>query len=47
MILEYAKKKNGEINITECALDLNIPTSEVKEVLKSLGDKGKIKIYVK
>jgi division protein CdvB (Snf7/Vps24/ESCRT-III family) len=47
MILDYVKKKNGEINITECALELNIPTSEVKEVLKSLGDKGKIKIYVK
>ena len=47
MILEYARKKNGEINITECALELNIPTSEVKEALKSLGEKGKIKIYVK
>ena len=47
MILEYARKKNGEINITECALELNLPTSEVKEALKSLGEKGKIKIYVK
>jgi len=47
MVLEYVKKKNGEINITECALELNVPTSEVKEILKSLGDKGKIKIYVK
>ena len=47
MILEYAKKRNGEISVTECALELNIPTSEVKEALKSLGEKGKIKIYVK
>ena len=47
MILEYVKKKKGEINITECALELNLPTSEVKEALKSLGEKGKIKIYVK
>jgi len=47
MILEYVKKKNGEISITECALELNLPTSEVKEALKSLGEKGKIKIYVK
>ena len=43
-ILEYAKKSNGEIDIKQCALQLNVPHEEVLKALENLGAKGKIQI---
>jgi division protein CdvB (Snf7/Vps24/ESCRT-III family) len=43
-MLEYIKKCKGEIDIKECALQLNIPPGEVLKALKNLGAKGKIQI---
>jgi division protein CdvB (Snf7/Vps24/ESCRT-III family) len=43
-ILEYIKRCKGEINVKECALQLNIPCDEVLKALENLGAKGKIQI---
>jgi len=43
-VLEYAKKREGQIDITQCALELNVPSGEVEKALQKLGVKGKIKI---
>jgi len=42
-ILEYAKKR-GEIDVTQCAFELNVPCGEVEKALEKLGVQGKIKI---
>ena len=47
MVLEYIKRKDGQLDLTECALDLKVPSSEIEEILKNLGEKGKVRIYVK
>jgi len=43
-ILDYAKKREGQIDITQCALELNVPCGEVEKALENLGVQGKIKI---
>lgn len=43
-VLEYAKKREGHIDITQCALELNVPCGEVEKALDNLGVQGKIKI---
>jgi len=43
-LLEYAKRRNGEIDVAKCALELNIPYEDVMEALESLGARRKIKI---
>lgn len=43
-ILQYAKECKGEIDIDQCALELNIPQAEVQRALESLGQKRKIMI---
>ncbi len=43
-LLEYAKKSKGEINVFQCANELNVPLEDVRETLDKLGQKGKIKI---
>ncbi len=43
-ILEYAKKRHGEIDVKQCALQLNIPHGEVLKALENLGAKGRIQI---
>ena len=43
-IFEYAKKCNGEIDIKQCAHQLNVPHDEVLKTLEKLGTKGKIQI---
>jgi len=45
-VLEYVRKRNGEINVTECALDLKVSPQDIEEALKILSEKGKVKIYV-
>ena len=44
MVLEYAKKRGGQIDVTQCAFELNVPPEEVEKTLERLGVQGKIKI---
>jgi hypothetical protein len=41
-LLEYIKQSKGQIDITECAVKLEIPPTEVEKTLESLDAKGKI-----
>ena len=43
-LLEYARRRKGEIDVAQCALELNLPYKDVMEALESLGARGKIKI---
>ena len=43
-VLEYAKRKAGNLDIGECANDLNVACGEIEKALETLGVKGKIKI---
>jgi len=43
VILNYAKNK-GEIDVDQCALELNVPHIEVEQALENLGKKQKIVI---
>jgi len=43
-LLEYAKRYKGEIDVDRCALELNVPSKDVKRALENLGAKGKIEI---
>ncbi len=43
-VLEYAKRKAGNLDIGECAHDLHVACGEIEKALETLGVKGKIKI---
>jgi division protein CdvB (Snf7/Vps24/ESCRT-III family) len=43
-VLKYAKKREGQVDITQCALELNVPCREIEKALEKLGVQGKIKI---
>lgn len=43
-ILDYIKKCNGQFNVAQCALELNVPSEEVEEILEKLGAQGKIQL---
>ena len=43
-VLQYAKKREGQIDVTQCAHELNVAIGEVEKALETLGVKGKIKI---
>ncbi|MGQ9459841.1 MAG: Snf7 family protein [Candidatus Bathyarchaeaceae archaeon] len=43
-VLEYAKNRGGQIDITQCAFELNVSPEEVKKALDNLGEQGKIMI---
>ena len=43
-VLQYAKKREGQIDVTQCANELNVAIGEVEKALETLGVKGKIKI---
>lgn len=44
LVMDYIERNNGEMNITRCAKELNLPPAKVLEALESLSIKGKIKI---
>lgn len=44
IVLDYAKRYKGEVDVTRCADELNVPPEEVTKALKSLGAKGVIQI---
>jgi len=43
-VLEYAKKREGQLDIGECATELKVACGEIEKALETLGVKGKIKI---
>jgi hypothetical protein len=43
-VLEYAKRRAGDLDIGECANDLQVACGEIEKALEALGVKGKIKI---
>lgn len=43
-LLEYVKKSKGELDLTQCSVELETPYEDVEKTLESLGAKGKIKI---
>ncbi len=47
MLLEYVRKTNGEIDMSQCSHDLKTSNSEIERALENLGTKGKIKIELK
>ena len=47
VVLDYAKKSNGQIDIARCSIDLKASYKEVEKALENLGAKGKIIIESK
>jgi hypothetical protein len=43
-VLEYAKRRAGDLDIGQCATELQVACGEIEKALESLGVKGKIKI---
>lgn len=43
-VLEYAKRREGQLDITQCATELKVACGEIEKALETLGVKGKIKI---
>jgi division protein CdvB (Snf7/Vps24/ESCRT-III family) len=43
-VLDYAKKREGQIDISQCAFELNVQCGEIEKALEQLGMQGKIKI---
>ncbi len=43
-VLDYAKRREGQLDITQCANELNVACGEIEKALEQLGVKGKIKI---
>lgn len=41
-LLKYIKQRNGQIDVTECALRFKIPPKEVEKTLETLSSKGRI-----
>lgn len=44
MVLEYAKKHEGRVDVVQCALELNASPKDVQEALEKLGTQGKVEI---
>jgi hypothetical protein len=47
VLLEYVRKTNGEIDLSQCSSELKTSNEEIERALESLGTKGKIKIELK
>jgi len=43
-VLDYAKRSAGDLDIGQCATELQVACGEIEKALESLGVKGKIKI---
>ncbi len=44
LIWDYIERNNGNVNVSRCSQELNLPTEKVLEVLEVLNKKGKILI---
>jgi division protein CdvB (Snf7/Vps24/ESCRT-III family) len=45
LVMDYIERNNGEMNVTRCSQELNLPSGKVLEVLEVLNGKGKITIH--
>ncbi len=43
-LLDYVKKSKGEIDVGQCANELNVPLNDVVQALEKMGQEGKIQI---
>jgi len=43
-VYNYVKERGGELNLLQCATDLNVSSEDIKKILETLKDKGKINI---
>lgn len=43
-VLEYAKNHEGQLEIAQCAAELNVSSIDIEKALESLGAKGKIEV---
>jgi len=43
-VLDYAKRRAGDLDIGQCATELQVACGEIEKALESLGVKGKIRI---
>lgn len=43
-VYDYIRERGGELNLSQCATDLNVSSEDVKKVLEKLQDKGKINL---
>ncbi|UCE43834.1 MAG: Snf7 family protein [Candidatus Bathyarchaeota archaeon] len=46
LVLEYAKRCQGKLDVAQCAVELNASSRDIEEALESLGVKGKIKMKI-
>ncbi len=47
VLLDYVKKRNGQIDLARCSVDLETSHEEIEKALQSLDSKGKIRIELK
>lgn len=47
VLLDYARKSDGKIDIARCSVDLKASYEEIQEALENLGAKGRIKVELK
>jgi division protein CdvB (Snf7/Vps24/ESCRT-III family) len=47
VVLEYVRKYNGEIDLSQCSNELNTSNKEIERALENLGTQGKIKLELK
>jgi division protein CdvB (Snf7/Vps24/ESCRT-III family) len=45
LVMDYVERNSGEMNVTRCSQELNLPLGKVLEVLDVLNRKGKITIH--
>jgi len=43
-LLNYVEKSKGEIDVAQCANELNVPFNDIVEALEKMGQEGKIKV---
>jgi len=44
VLLDYARKSNGQIDMARCSTDLEASYEEIQKALENLGSKGKIRV---
>jgi hypothetical protein len=44
LVMDYIERNRGDMNLSRCAKELNLPQSKILEALNILSSKGKIEI---
>lgn len=44
LILDYIERNNGELNLSKCAEELNMPPNKIMEIIESLSKRGIIRV---